>query len=174
MGKFLTYFIAVIFLTALNIVFPNLRSSTPNFLFLLVIIYAFRQDTPGYLWLAFFSGLMLDVYSNVFFGTYILSFMIIALLINYTTRTFFSADPSIIYVGAVIIVANLILVGLLYFINSIGVRFDSAVIPLSGQYLGNKIWIDVILNLVFAAPVFAFSLWIDRIARHYENKQQTL
>ena len=174
MAKIVTYFLAIVFLLALNIVFPTLRASTPSFLFLLVVIYAFRLDNPGYLWFAFFSGLMLDVYSNVFFGSYILSFLIIALLINYTTRTFFSADPSLFYVATVIAVSNLILVGLLYFINSIGMRFDASVTPLSGVYLGGKIWFDVILNLVFAAPMYSFTIWIDRIVEHFERKNQAI
>jgi rod shape-determining protein MreD len=174
MSKIIVYTLAIILLLALNVVFPAARFSAPNFLFLLVVVYAFRKDNPDFLWLAFFAGIMLDVYSNVFFGTFTLSFMIISLVINYTTRTFFSADPSVIYMGAVVAATNLILIGLIYFINSIGLGFEKNLVRISGEYLANKVWADVALNLFFAAPIYFFSIWIDSIINHYQNKQQSI
>lgn len=163
MSKLLVYFFTVVILLALNAVFPHVGASAPNFLFLLVVIFAFRQDGYEYLWLAFFAGLLLDVYSGTFFGTYMLSFLFLALIINYTTRTFFSADPSVNYIAVVVAVSYLTLVGLIYLMNSIGVRIDGNFSPISAIYLNNKIWLDLLLNLVFAAPIYYVALLDERL-----------
>ncbi|MDB4940027.1 MAG: rod shape-determining protein MreD [Candidatus Doudnabacteria bacterium] len=163
MTKFLLYFFSIILLLALNIVFPTIRSSTPNFLFLFVVVNAFRKNNQDFLWLAFFSGLMLDIYSNVFFGTYTLSFMIIAVIISYTTKIFFSADPSIVYFGSVAAVSNLLLIGLVFIMNTVGVHIQSNLGRIPALYLGQKIWIDLFLNLIFVGPIYYLSSVIERI-----------
>ncbi len=174
MSKPIVYTICLIILLALNIIFPKINSSAPNFLFLLTVIYSFQQEGNDFLWLAFFSGLLLDIFSSTFFGTYTISFLVIAMMINYTTSTFLVADPAVGYIAAVIFVANLFLVGLIYIINSIGLKLDSSTIPLPSVYLQAKVWADVIWNLIFALPVLYISHLNQRIIEHYQKNSQRL
>ncbi len=170
MSKFLVYFFTFSVLLALNVVLPKAGASAPNLLFLLVIIFAFRQDSSEYLWLAFFSGLLLDIYSSTFFGTYTLSFLFLALIINYTTRTFFSAEPELNYMAMVVGLSYLLLVGLVYLINSIGSRIQPDLVALSGVYLNQKIWLDLVLNLIFAAPVYYIAIVDQRLIKGFKKK----
>lgn len=174
MNKIITYALCIIILLALNIVFPKTTASAvPNFLFLLVVIYSFNQESNDFLWLAFCAGLMLDVTSNTFFGTYTVSFLLIAMIINYTTRTFLVADPSIGYMAVVILVSNLLLIGLIYIINSVGIKLNSQTLPISSLYLREKIWSDIILNLIFAWPIYWVTRWNQRVIEYYHtNKHQ--
>ncbi len=174
MIKVLIYFLSIIVLLALNVVFPKFYYGVPNFLLLLVVVYAFRKDNPDYLWIAFGAGFFLDLYSNSFFGTYTISFILISVIINYTTRSFFSADPSIVYFAIVTAVSNLMLVGMLFLFSSIGMRFQPGLSEVSGVYLNQKIWIDLFFNIVFVAPVYYLSSVNERIIEHYSRQNQGL
>ena len=170
MAKVVIYTIVVILLLSLSIVFPKIGASAPNLLFLLSVVYAFRKDDSDYLWLAFFSGLALDLYTNTFLGIFALSFLIVAFIINYTTRTFFSSDLSFVYIGVIVTLAYLLVVGLVYILNSISSRFGTS-LPISGEYLTVKIWLDLFLNLVFVAPMYFLSLFNDRIINYYSKDE---
>src|SRR5687768_10755826 len=94
MKKYAAYFLVLIFLLSLNMVFPQIKGSAPNFLFLFIIFLALEKEDDSFLWLAFFAGLILDFTSSLFFGTFTLSFLTTALVINYTTRAFLSLSTS--------------------------------------------------------------------------------
>lgn len=170
MAKVVIYAITVILLLALSIVFPKIGASAPSFLFLLTAVYAFRKDDSDYLWLAFFSGLALDLYSNTFLGIFALAFLITAFIINYTTRAFFSSDLSFGYIGVIVSLAYLLVVGLVYIFNSTAIRFGTA-LPISGEYLTTKIWLDLFLNLIFVAPIYFLSLLTDRLINYYSKDE---
>jgi rod shape-determining protein MreD len=170
MFKILVYFFSLTVIFALNMVFFKFHGSMPNLLFLLVIVYSFRKDNPDFIWLAFFAGLLLDLYSNVFFGTYTVSFMIIALGINYTTRSFFSAEPSVVYFGLVAAVSSLVLVGLLFILNSVGVYFQRNLGVTPTVYLNQKIWLDLLFNLIFVGPIFYLSSSIEDFLENHAKR----
>lgn len=172
MPKFIIYFLTIVLLLALNIVFPFVRQSTPNFLFLFVLFLAFQKDNNDFLLVAFFSGLFLDAVSAPVFGSYLISFLIIAMIVNYLTRTFFSADPNPIYMAVVVAVSNLLLVGLLYLINTFAFNFHATILPLSPVYLRGKIWLDLLLNLVFAFPVYLLTVWEEGIILKQQHKNE--
>lgn len=164
MLKIFIYLFTVIFLFSINAVLPPARSGMPNLLFLLVIFYSFRSEDAAFLWPAFFSGLLLDIYGNYYFGVFTLSFLVIALLVNYLTRTFFISDPSIGFMSAVVFFSYLILVGSFYLANSAAYSLHLALHKADIIYLKEKIWIDLLLNLIFALPVFFLAEMNDRIA----------
>ncbi len=171
MSRAIIYAIIIILLLALGAALPQASAGAVNWLFLFSAITAFRRDENDFLWLAFFSGFALDVYSGGFFGTYIFSFLIVALLINYTTRTLLSSEPSVQYIAVVVSVSYLVFVGLVYIINSLGVQLQPSALQISPVYLDRKIWIDLLLNLIFAAPVYYLSLMSDRIVAYYQRNE---
>lgn len=171
MNRIIVYFLAVVLLLAINATMPFFRQSAPNLLFLLVIFMAFRQDSVDFLWVAFFAGLILDVYSAPIFGSYLFSFLILAMIVNTTTRTFFSADPNLIYIATVIVISYLMLVGMIYILNALAFQFHNIVEPLSPLYLSQKIWFDLILNLIFAMPVYFLTQYLDQISLYFTRKE---
>lgn len=171
MSKTIIYAIIIILLLALGASLPQVSTGAVNWLFLFAAITAFRHEGNDFLWLAFFSGLALDLYSGGFFGTYAISLLIVAFFINYTTRTLLSAEPSVPYVAVVIAVSYLIFVGLVYMSNSLGVQLQHRALPISAAYLNRKIWLDIAFNLIFAAPVYYLSLMSDRLIAYYHRNE---
>ncbi len=172
MTKLLIYIATVVLLLAANIALPFSHYAAPNFLFLLILFLAFQKDNDDFLWVAFFSGLLLDTVSAPIFGSYLLGFLLIAMIVNYATRTLFSADPNPVYIGGIIIIANLILVSLLYLTNTIAYDFHNIATPLSPIYLRQKIWLDVILNLIFAVPIYFLVSWEEGIIQRREAQNK--
>jgi len=164
MKKILVYLISLIILLALNVAFPMIyRNIAPNFLFLLVIFYAFRKDNPDFLWIAFFAGLLLDIFGGNFFGSFTLGFLLISELVNFTTRTFFTADPSIEFMVLIVSGSYLALAGFLFAFNFLAFRLHWVDYQISPRIFAGKIWLDLLLNLVFAAPVYYLTVLNDRI-----------
>ena len=164
MKKPLVYSLSILILLVLNIVFPAfLMSAAPNFLFLLVVFYAFRKDNPDFLLIAFFCGLFLDIFSGAFFGSFTLGLLGIGLAINYLTRTFFTADLSVEFISVVIAGSYILLVIFFYALNLLALRLHLTAYLVQGGYFSAKIWIDLIFNLAFAAPVYYLTLLNDKI-----------
>lgn len=167
MTKLVVYFAAIILLLTVQAAMPHWQGAVPHLLFLFALFCAFSKYNEDYLWVAFFSGLALDIYSGSLFGSYAFSFLIIVFAVNYTTRTFFSSDPHLFYMALVIAVSFLMLVGLLYLINS----FGSSIAVLSPAYLSRKIWLDLLLSLIFAGPVFMLNLFAEKIIMKKEQSK---
>jgi rod shape-determining protein MreD len=170
MNKFLIYAVTLIVLLAFNIAFPPILGAAPNLLFLLVIFYAFRQEKTTFLWLAFFSGLLLDLTSNFVFGSFTISFLLVSFLISYATRIFFTADVTVLFMVIVTIVSYLLLIGILYLFSSMALSFELTAQSLPVIYLRHKIWFDLVLNLVFAAPVYFLTEYLEKIILRIESR----
>lgn len=164
MRKFLVYLFTLIMLLALNVSFPaTFRNIAPNFLFLLVVFYAFRKDNPDFLWIAFFAGLLLDIYGGNFFGSFTLGFLLIGALVNFTTRTFFTADPSIEFTSLIVAGSSVLLALFLFVLNFVAARLHWAAYPISPRIFAGKVWLDLLLNLIFAAPIYYLTVMNDKI-----------
>jgi rod shape-determining protein MreD len=84
--KYVIYLIAIIILLGLNIgLFNNLQiyGQAPNLLLLLVINLAVDKDDLTFFFIAFAAGLFLDAFSANFFGGWTLSFLVLALMLNF-------------------------------------------------------------------------------------------
>lgn len=174
MSKFFVYLLSLFILLSLNMVFPTFLGGAPNFLFLLVIFYAFRKDNPTFLWLAFFSGLLLDLFSGGFFGAYAISFLSVSVIMNYTTRSFLSADLSTEFMSVLIFVSYFFMLGLVYLVNSFAIRLGLTQLGISPAYLVKKVWIDVVFNLIFAIPIYFLTVLNDRIISFFEKPKNIL
>lgn len=170
MIKALIYCALILFLLALQVTMPHWQTSVPALLFLFALFGAFSKNNQDYLWVAFSCGLALDIYSGALFGSYAFSFLIIVFAVNYTTRTFFSSDPHPLYMALVIAVSFLMLVGLLYLINSVG----SSVSLISPAYLTHKVWFDLGLSLLFAGPIYMLNLFAERIIMKREQSKTVI
>ena len=84
--KYLIYLLAIILLLGLNIgLFNNLQfyGQAPNLLMLMIIFLALDKDDLSFFPVVFVAGLFMDAFSANFFGGWTLSFLILALLLNF-------------------------------------------------------------------------------------------
>jgi len=164
MKKFFLYFFCLIILFALNSVFPQLpRGVAPNFIFLFAIFYALKKQTPDFLWIAFFGGLILDLFSGNLFGSYTLALICICSLLAYATGTFFTADLSIEITSIFLTLGYLAFVILLFLINWLGLKSNLIGYQISPKIFETKVWLDLFLNLIFAVPVYYLTVFNDKI-----------
>ncbi len=83
--KYIIYLILIILLLALNVGFLSyikIYGAAANLLLLLVILSALHKDIDNFIFIAAVSGIVLDVYTGVFFGSFALAFLFAALLIR--------------------------------------------------------------------------------------------
>jgi rod shape-determining protein MreD len=174
MNKYVVYFLVLVALASVNMVFPSIFGAVPNLLFLFVIFYAFHQDKPTFLWLAFWSGLLLDMSSGYFFGTWTISFLLVAIIVNYSTKIIFATDVSRIFMVVVSAVAYLVLVGLLYIFTTLifNIGLIDQQMPL--VYLQKKVWFDIILNFIFAIPIYLLTEYIEQTILESESRNKNL
>ncbi len=174
MNKYVVYFLILIALASINMVFPPIYGAVPNFLFLFVIFYAFHQDKTTFLWLAFWSGIILDMSSGFFFGSWTISFLLVALIVNYSTKILFATDVSQLFMIAVSAISYLVLVGLLFLFNTLiyNVGLTAQQIPV--VYLQQKIWLDIVLNFIFALPIYLLTEYTSRTILETESRSKNL
>jgi rod shape-determining protein MreD len=161
-------------LFCLELVIPQPWRAAPDLLLLLVVFYSFREDTMSYVWIAFFGGLLMDAYSRSAFGTYMLSFLIVAMLIRASISTLFRSETSsIIYMAVVITIADLLTVAIIYAYSSIAVHWDKSAVTISPIYINLKVWLDLILNMLLAAPIYliveSMENYMNKHFRHSSN-----
>ena len=165
MKTIFVYLLTLILLFALNGAFPTLKyGAAPNFLFLFAILFALKKDNRGFLWIAFFSGLLLDLFSGGFFGAFTLAMLLVCALAAYTAATLFTIDLSIEARSILVAAANLIFVLVLFIINLATFKFNLAPNQISPQIFAGKVWLDLILNLIFAMPIYYLLLLDDKLA----------
>ena len=171
MKQFLVYAILIWVLLGLTIVSPPIYGARPNFLFLFAVLYAFDSSDQLFLWMAFFCGMSLDIFSGNFFGAYTLSLLIVTLLINYTTISIFKSEASVQSLSVIITFAYIVFVGSAYAINSFAYQLGFISHPIAASYLVNKLLFDLLFNLVFAGPVYWLTIYADKLTLKFKQHQ---
>ena len=171
MKQFLLFAILILFAGICTIIFPPVLTARPNFLFLLIVFFSFKGTDEKFLLFAFSSGLLLDVFSGSMFGSFCISALVVAIVLNYTTRTFFKSEPSVIVVSVIIPFLYLLFVGIAYILNSAAFHIGLTSYPISNIYLLRKVWIDIGLNLIFALPVYAVAEYAETLTRTFKQQR---
>ncbi len=79
--KYFIYFLAIILLLGLNLgVFSSLKiwGIAPNLLLIFVMIFTFSDSSFDFVFIALLSGIFLDVYSPLYFGSFSISLLLLA------------------------------------------------------------------------------------------------
>ncbi len=171
--KFILYTLAAIVLYALNTVLPQPFGGSVNLLLLFVVCASLSGDSSAFLWVAFFSGLLLDSSSGLIFGTYTIAFLLIALLVKYATATIFSADFSPAALAGFVAVSYFFTVVVLYAVALIASHYMAA-LPLSPLFVTRKIWLDLAFNVLLAYPVHLLVAAIDRYVERHDRHRKAM
>jgi rod shape-determining protein MreD len=175
MSKFLIRAALVVLAVAADIAIPQIRSATPDFVFLLVVFYAFRENSEVYLGVALVGGILLDTYASSAFGSYAIGLLLIGLLIRLATGTLFRSEPrSFAYMTVAIVTANIFLIAFLYLFNTIAMHWQNGLQNLSPLYITHSVWLVLILNLLFAIPVYAIVEFAEMLVERYNRPQHII
>jgi rod shape-determining protein MreD len=94
--KYLIYTLAIVFLIGLNFGlfgFLQVKGIMPNLLFLFVLCASLeRRQSEDFLFVSLLSGLFLDVYSGVFFGSFTVTFLVLSMLIQLLLNNFLALE----------------------------------------------------------------------------------
>ena len=117
----------------------------------------------------------MDTYSRSAFGTYMISFLIVAMLIRASISTLFRSETtSIIYMAVVITIADLLTVAIIYAYSSIAIHWDKSAVVISPIYINLKIWLDLILNILLAGPIYLLVESMEDYLNKYFRRSSNL
>jgi len=109
--KILINILLIIFAIILQIAFlplVSIHGAYPNILLIVILSLLFIGRVNESLWWVGIGGLLIELFSTLHFGVYIISFIIIFLLFYYFINHIFS-DPSLVSAAFLFFVASLML-----------------------------------------------------------------
>lgn len=83
--KYIAYLILIILLLSVNIGFFSyfkIYGTTVNLLLILTVLTALQRDFKGCMFVAAVSGIFLDCYTGIFFGSFTFAFIILSFLLR--------------------------------------------------------------------------------------------
>ncbi len=141
----------------------RLAGVTPNILLCVVATYGFMKGRRYGIWVGFFTGLLLDIFSGTLFGSYALIYMYIGLLNGLFKKQFFGDDLRL----------PMILIGtsdLIYGTASYFARFTVKSQHSFSFYLLNLIIPEVVYTLLVSIFVYYMILYINNWLEKMEKK----
>ncbi|MEK7617861.1 MAG: hypothetical protein AAB410_01835 [Patescibacteria group bacterium] len=144
-----------------------------NLLALLVIFSALEKKEVGFLFIAFFCGLLLDFYSSGPFGSFLFSFLFTASLLNWSIKTFWAAELNFKSIFLFLSVGLLAV--------EIFLRIFAKILPhaaFSDVIEFNPVILRIIFSIIFGLfasfPVFALWRFALKIIIGMETKRLAL
>lgn len=155
--KYFIYIIIIIILLSLNIgLFGHFRffNTVPNLLFLLLLFFSLEKYEFDFFFIAFFCGIMLDLFAATFLGTFIFSFLVLAYVLHEFVAKIavFEVDRKwqILFMAVSLQILNLLLWSYNFFAFKIGLSPD--LISLKDL---EKVFVpQFIYNLLLFYPVY--------------------
>lgn len=103
--KVIVAIIIIVCLLLQNAVFPSLAfaSITPNLMIVVTAAFGFMRGKKEGLWIGFFCGLCLDIFSGGFLGFYALLYMYVGFLNGFFRKLFYPEDiklPLLLIAGS--------------------------------------------------------------------------
>ena len=149
MSKFIAILSIILFLLQFSFL-PFLGYNINLLLILVIILSQKRFDLSGISWI-FFCGLLMDTFSSNMFGVNILSFILVAVLVD-LANSFFVAFESNRVINSVVY-----LVGKLFF--DLASFFIGKIFVLTGLSTASVIYIPKILSLEYVFHLLLFSFF---------------
>jgi hypothetical protein len=174
MLKIFFYLILILLLYSFNAGFLpgfELFSALPNLLLILVLYFALETEGEFYLPLAFVSGLVLDLSTGVFLGSFSVAF----LLISAGLRAF-SRDVAVIhsnwkYFPFILLVSQCILYAWLYGYNRMADYIGAFSNLLNFRLLVTRFVWEFVYNLLFIYPVWQLAYAAQKLAAKFSFRK---
>lgn len=161
------YFLLLIFMFLLQIaalqVFSSAPRAVPQLLLLSVIVLSLTHSLSEAVWYAFFAGWLGEVFSGLFFGTYIFGFVVVGIAVYLITRHLTSQEATILTTVILVISGTLLLPFLAYWFNWFASSLYSILpFPIRNFYPPAIIW-TAISNLIFSYPIAKIFNFFSRL-----------
>lgn len=156
---YLLAFILLLFLldTASIKVFGSGDLFIPQFLLLLVIVFAINYSFTETLWFSFGIGFFAETVSGFFFGAEIVALVLTGLIVYSVTRKLTSQEISFLMAIVLVVVSTFVLKFCLYGYSATAAFFNLAnYISLKEMFSLNLFWTALANFLVFYPVLFVF------------------
>lgn len=170
MKRYLSHIIYLIILFVLFEAAANSFSASiaaiPNLLLIFILITALNFNFKETLWFSFAAGMLLELYSGLYFGALLLPVLVIALAAYVITRSLTTQDPGAFTVVLIVGIATLIFPLLSYLYQSLAAGFGNAeFFPLADYYSWGLLW-AALGGVILYYPIRQIS---NLIEKYYEK-----
>jgi cell shape-determining protein MreD len=155
--KYLIYIVAIIILFGVNLgFFSNLpvQHQVPNLLLLLTIFFSLEKNSYDFFFVAFLSGLFLDFFSFVFFGSFTLAFLILALSLHFLANHFVVLEINWKSLSLLLALSLLILNVVMWLYGIIALKFNWAPYYINFKTIFSALPIAYIYDWLLLYPVY--------------------
>lgn len=128
----------------------------PNLLLLLVIYMAVEDEGNFFLGLAFFSGLILDFATQVFLGSFAVSFLLLALGLRQISQNIITLERNWKFLPLMLLLSQSAVYLWLFLFNGLVYKFGHARLFFEAKDLFNKFGYELLYNLALMYPVWKF------------------
>lgn len=170
--KSVSVFLIISFLLILQLsFFPSLSiaHSFANLVLIFVIIRALLGNLEETVWTALFAGVLLDFFSGTPDGLLTLSLLMSTVGTYFIARGFISSQRWILFVFGSVLVGSVLFILSFLIINWMFGFINLSVVINYPQLLRQKIWLDLLWNLLFAFPIFLLVQKFDRLVIKYSS-----
>jgi rod shape-determining protein MreD len=164
--KYFLYFIAVIILAALNVgLFSHLKflGAAPDLLLLFVIAFSLEKDNDDNFIVATMSGLMLDLYSGLMIGSFALSFLLVAILLQLFLKRFLVNDLTWKTVVLMVVAATALATGSVVGLNALAGAASLMPFYLVPRAALAHLLPEIIYNIALLYPVYLAASWLKSL-----------
>lgn len=131
----------------------------PALLLLVSIAAAIRKSLPEALWLSFFAGFLLEIFSGLGFGSYIFALSLTSALIFFMTRKVAAQDVSAFSSAVLVVLGTALFVFGIFAYNGFFSLLGLGKVPVLQSLLGSKMLWTLALNVIAFYPVkFVFDI----------------
>lgn len=176
--KYAIYFFIIIILAGVNFgVFPFLSfyGVLPNLLLILLVVVSLSKAKPEFsFFIAFFSGLILDFSSGIFFGSFTITFLCLVLILELITKNFLVIDIDWKYQIIIFILVLILTHLLLYGFNLLAFYFHWVKERVDLASLKETLLPFLAYNLLLFYPIKRLVNAFNFLERKYFNKQNII
>lgn len=164
--KYLYYFLypIVLFLlqTAALKVFPESAHLVPQLLLLFVVIFALSESLTQVVWMSFAVGFSQELFSGLFFGSFIAASVITGAMIYFITRNLTAQEVPPTSAGFLIALGSVVFPGLVFLFNYLGVTLNLARVFAFTDFYSARIFWTILLNIGFFFPLNFIFKFLNR------------
>jgi hypothetical protein len=143
-------------------------------LLMFLLPYSLEKDSTDFYFLALVSGLFLDAYSGLYFGSFTFSFLILGFLLNLLSRQIFRIEINRKYLVLLVVAAVFWTNAFLWAYNLLMVNLGLAKQYVIISPFGARTFAEAGYTVVLFYPVYKFAEWVRGFVDRFSLKQQNL
>lgn len=164
--KYLIYLLAIVFILGLNVglfAYLKIGGVAPNLLLIFVMLFSLEKDSYDFFFIALISGIFLDFYSVVTFGSFSIALVLLAYFLHLFVNRLVVFESNWKYLLG-ILAGSLLLVNIIIWLYSEAMfKLDLIPFPMETKLLLNQVVMGFIYNLLLLYPMYRFTDFVQRV-----------